>query len=181
MLDIEKQNNINLLEDELFKLNYLLKSGHCPYVFVVSNEKYIREHFENLLSEMTDLIIPLDDYDLSSTKWVEDLKKNNLLLLNIIDKEKELENRVKNRVEKNNSFIVKNSAFYYCLVMPRELIAKTGHGFVMVSDDNLISKILNDNQSVASCSHIFFLDDTLEEKKKLIAKQQEKDEDCWEK
>lgn len=159
MLEREKQDNINLLKDELDKLNYLLRYGRIPYIFLISNEKYIRDYFENALSEMTDLIIPLKDYDLScASGWLEDLKRNNLLLLNIIEEEKELEKRAT-----SINSIIKGNALYYCLVLPREIIANTGHGFVMVCDENLILKIINANQSVASCSHMFFLDDTLKD------------------
>ena len=138
----------------------MLKYGNYPYIFVVSNEKDIRDYFEIKLSEMSDLVSPLNEYDLSSTSWLNELQKNNLLLLNIIEEEQKLETKAR---ESNSIFA--GSAFYYSLVLPRELIAKTGNGLIMVCDEHIISKILNANQSVVSCSHITFFDDILKQER----------------
>lgn len=156
MLDNEKQANIDLLNDELLKLEFLLRYGNYPYIFAVSNKQYIRDYFEQMLGAMTDVIIPLNNYELKTVKWLEDLRKNNILLLNIIEHEQKLE---KEAQEKNSFFA--SSPFYYSLVIPREMIIKTKHGLVMVCDEKLILKILTNNQSVASCSYITFLDDAL--------------------
>lgn len=134
-------------------------------MFLSFQMKKIRDYFEKKLSTRPDIVIPLNNYELSCTRWLCDLQKNNLLLLNIIDNEKRLEKEFQD----SNSIFAK-SAFYYCLVLPIEKIIETRHGLVMVCDENLILKILNSNTSVSSCSNITFIDDVLKEEKVKIFK-----------
>lgn len=152
---------LDILKEYIEKVNLYLKCSNWPYLFIVSDNNEIRDFLENSLKQ-SELIIPLKDYKLNiGSSIMNDLYKNHLLLLNIITKEKELE-----KSARNNEGVFAGNVLYYCLAFLREMIEETKHGLVMVCNEEIAQKILAANQTVASCSTFFFVDDGIKVKEK---------------
>lgn len=155
----------NVEQDVLQKVCLLLENSNWPYLFIVSNDKDVRNFFENNLKNKSELINSLSDYKLynNGNTIINKLYEKNLLLLNIEEKEKELEEYSK---EVKSPFV--GNALYYALAFARESIEKTKHFLVVVCSEDLAQKILSANPTVSSCSNFFFIDDILEVERKKI-------------
>lgn len=152
----------DVLKNELNKITLSIKWNANPYLFVVSDDIDIRNYFIENISNLETVSV-VDDSKRDDIAFVEAIKDNNILLLN--------SNMRCNQEKKEMGLPESHNALYYRLVMNREFLWKIKKTLIIVCDEETVIPLLNDNQSLASVSNFYFIDDyikEIEKQKKLI-------------
>lgn len=152
------------LNEQLDLITYSIKQSAFAYLFVVSDDDEVRNYFIDKISNIENVSVIDDSKIESDVPLINALKEKNVLLLNSEIKAEELR-KIKNN---DDSY----PALYYRLVYKREFLWENRKTIIVVTDEKTANSLLQENQSLASASSFYFIDDYIKEKgnRKILTK-----------
>lgn len=135
--------------------------GHYSYVFIVSDNKEIRNFFEKEISLFENISVVDEEKD-TDDKLEEELRGNNVLLINP-------EARII-RLNERSIYLKKHkehlkTPIHEFLISDIEDFQDIQRSIVIVCDSKLVKLILEKNNLLCSVSCFYFLDNNLNNKK----------------
>lgn len=149
--------NTEILKNSFDVISKSITLCAFPYIFVISNDKYIRDYFIERISYLKNVSVIDESKANSEIELKDKLEVGNILLLNTDKKD----NEIRNLINKDENY----NALYYRLVFLREYLWKNKKTIIIVCDEKTIEPLLHENQSLASTSSFHFIDDQIKEKK----------------
>ena len=157
-------DKIKIIGNEVDRIMFGIKKSANAFIFIVSDDVDIRNYFIDNISALDNIITIDDNIIETDVPLIEALNKKNVLLLNPEMKAKKLKELHDSTRNKETDY----NALYYRLVLKREFLWEHERSLIVVTDEQTIIPLLQTNQSLASASSFYFIDDYINEKSENV-------------